>query len=273
MQRILGATLALLAALPAFAGVVYEVENNNMTTSPGEMTTASIAFEGKLMKMDITSANEDQDGEIIFRADRREMVMVNHGDRSYFVLDEQQLRAIADQINQAMASMEQALAGMPESQRAQMEKMMKDRMPGMGSKPQPSELKKTGDSDTINGYPCVRYEVWRGDTKERELWVTDWSNVTGGSEAAQVFMEMASFMQEMLDSMPQMGEAESFGDATFEHMREMNGYPVMTREFDASGAVQYESKLISAQESTLDPADFEPPKNYKRKDIMKGMRR
>jgi hypothetical protein len=273
MHRILGATIALLAALPAFAGVVYEVENKNMTNSSGEVTNASIAIEGKLMKMDIASANEDQDGEIIFRSDRREMVIVNHKDRSYFVLDEKQLRAMADQINQAMASMEQALAAMPESQRAQMEKMMKDRMPGMGSKRMPSELKKTGDSNTINGYPCVKYEVWRGDTKERELWVTDWSNVEGGSEAAQVFKEMASFMKEMLDSLPEMGEAKSLGDTTFAHLKEMNGYPVMTREYNAGGAVENESTLKSARKATLDPADFEPPKQYKHKDMMKGMRR
>ena len=209
---------------------------------------------------------------MIYHGDRREMVMVDHGDRSYFVLDEEQLRAMADQINQAMASMEQALAGMPESQRAQMEKMMKDRMPGMSSKRQPSELKKTGESDTVNGYPCVKYEVWRGGTKERELWVTDWSNLEGGSETAQVFMEMAGFMQEFLDSMPQMGERKSLGDGTFEHMKEINGYPVMTREYDAGGAVQNESQLLSARKATLDAADFEPPKKYKRKDIMKGMR-
>jgi len=273
MRKTLGLTIALLAALPAFAGVVYEVENKNMTTSTGEVTNASIAIEGKLIRMDIASASNDQEGEIIFRGDRREMVIVNHGDRSYFVLDEQQLREMADQINQAMASMEQALAGMPESQRAQMEKMMKDRMPSTGSKREPSELKKTGDSDTVNGYPCVKYEVWRGDTKERELWVTDWSNVEGGSDAAQVFMEMAAFMQEMLDSLPEMGEAKSLGDSTFEHLEEMNGYPVMTREYNASGAVQNESTLKSAREATLDPADFEPPEHYKRKDMMKGMRR
>jgi hypothetical protein len=273
MMKTLYATIALLAALPAFAGVVYEVENKDMTASEGEVTTASIAIEGNLMKMDVTSADKDQAGEIIYRSDRREMVMVNHGDRSYFVLDEEQLKAMADQISQAMASMEQALAGMPESQRAQMEKMMKDRMPGMSSKRQPSELKKTGESDTISGYPCVKYEVWRGGSKERELWVTDWSNVEGGSETAKTFTEMADFMQEMLDSLPQMGGGESLGDATFEHMKEMNGYPVMTREYSTDGVVQNESKLKSARQATLDPADFEPPKKYKRKDIMKGMRR
>jgi hypothetical protein len=136
---------------------------------------------------------------------------------------------------------------------------------------EPVELKKTGDSDTVGGYPCVRYEVWRGGIRERELWVTAWKNIEGGSDTAEVFEEMSSFFKEMLDSLPQMGE-KGFGDPTFELLKEMGGMPVVTREFDDDGSLQSEARLKSASRESLDPADFEPPADYKRKDMFGGMK-
>jgi hypothetical protein len=165
--------------------------------------------------------------------------------------------------------MEQALAAVPEGQRAQFEEMMKKRMPMQGAPREPAELKKTGDTDTINGYPCVRYEVWRGGLLKRELWVTSWDNVEGGSDTAEAFLAMSEFFEEMLDSMAQFG-GQSFGDPAFEHLREMGGIPVVTREFAKDGSVESEAALKSAANRSLQPADFEPPKGYKKKDLFKG---
>jgi hypothetical protein len=209
---------------------------------------------------------------MIFRGENREMIIVDHDKKSYFVIDAEQLRKLAGTISQAMASMEQALAAMPESQRAKMEQMMKSRMPDMGTPREPSVLKKTGETDTVNGYPCVKYLVWRSGIKERELWVTDWDNVAGGREVADVFYEMGAFMTEMLDSLPKMGGGGSLGDATYEHLKEMNGFPVRTLEYGDDGVLDGQSTLISSKEVGFDPSDFEPPKKYKRKDLMKGMK-
>ena len=252
---------------------MYEVEHKNLQSSSGKVSGADIAIEGNLMKMDITSGAADWDGEMIFRGDRREMVVVDHKDKSYFVLDEEQMRALGNQVNQAMESMEQALAMLPESQRAQMEKMMKSRMPDVGTPREPSELKKTGETDTVNGYPCVKYIVLRAGVKERELWVTGWDNVDGGADVASLFGEMADFMKEMLDSLPQIGGQKSFGDPTFDHMKEMNGFPVVTREYGDGGAVVSEATLKGSRSVNFSPGDFEPPKNYRHKDMMKSLNR
>ena len=168
--------------------------------------------------------------------------------------------------------MEQALASVPESQRAQMEKMMKSRMPDMGATREPSELKKTGASGTVNGLGCAVYEVWRGDVREREICVTDWDNVAGGGETAKVFTEMGEFFTEMLDSLPAFGRDGSLGDNAFAHMKELDGFPVRTREFGDDGVLDFESTLISSKREDFSASEFEPPKGYKRKDILKGMR-
>jgi len=52
----------------------------------------------------------------------------------------------------------------------------------------------------------------------------------------------------------------------------MNGFPVRTREYDDNGMLNSQSSLVSSKEADFDPADFNPPKKYKRKDLMKGMK-
>jgi len=262
------ATILLIGA-PAFAGVVYEVEVTDHSSDPVSTSGSRISVDGLLLKMDVTSGGNDIDGEMIYRGDRKEMVVINKKDKTYFVLDEEQMRALAAQISQAMSAMEQALAAVPEGQRAKMEAMMKQRMPMQMDEREPSELKKTGETDTINGYPCVKYQVWRAGVLEREMWVTSWKNIEGGADTAQAFEDMSGFFKEMLDSLPQMGD-RSFADSAFEHLKEMGGMPVVTREFADDGSLDNESTLKSASTQSLVPADFEPPKDYKRKDMFKG---
>jgi hypothetical protein len=264
--RILAAILVFGA--PAFAGVVYEIEVTDHSTNPVSTSGSRISVEGLLLKMDITTGGDDLDGQMIYRGDRKEMVVVNDKDKTYFVLDEEQMTALAAQIKQAMSAMEQALAAVPEGQRAKMEALMKQRMPMQMDQRDPAELKKTGETDTINGYPCVKYQVWRAGALERELWVTPWKNIEGGADTVQAFEDMSAFFKEMLDSLPQMGD-QSFADSAFEHLKEMGGMPVVTREFADDGSLDNESVLKSANQQALDPADFEPPKDYKRKDMFK----
>lgn len=270
-RRALILVTALMLGSSAFAGVVYEVEVTDHTEDPATVSASRVSVEGDLVKMDVTSGGTDIAGEMIFRGDRKEMVVVNNEDKTYFVLDEEQMKALAAQISQAMSAMEQALAAVPEGQRAKMEEMMKQRMPMQMEPREPAELKKTGDSDTVGGYPCVRYEVWRGGIRERELWVTQWKNIEGGADAVQAFEDMSAFFKEMLDSLPQMGD-RSFADSAFEHLKEMGGMPVVTREFADDGTLESEARLTSASSRSLDPADFEPPKDYKRKDMFGGMK-
>jgi len=268
MKKTLIAIALLASVIPASAGALYEVESS----LGGTTTQAGIAVDGLRMKMDVASGDKDWNGHMIFNGDSHEMIIVDHDKKSYFVIDQEQMRKLTDTVNQAMASMEQALSAMPESQRAKMEQMMKGRMPSMGTPREPSELKKTGASDSVNGFDCEVYEIWRSGVRERELCVTDWDNVAGGREVADVFYEMGAFMTEMLDSLPKMGGGGSLGDATYEHLKEMNGFPVRTAEYGDDGVLDGRSTLISSKEANFDPADFEPPKKYKRKDMMKGMK-
>jgi hypothetical protein len=260
---------ALLLTAPAVAGVVFEIEVTTHDQSPPLSESLKTSIEGRLLKMGVPAGGENDHVEMVYRGDRREMVWIDHDRKSYYVIDEETMNALAAQVNEAMAMMEQALANVPESQRSMVEEMMKKKMPQARAAERPkSELRNTGDRAEHAGYPCVRYEVLRGGRVVRELWVTDWSNVEGGAEAAELFLEMSDFFKQMLDNLPKF--ADQGGDETLEHMQELNGFPVVTREFDENGSLKIESSLQSANRQTLDPSTFEPPAGYKRQDMIKG---
>jgi hypothetical protein len=53
----------------------------------------------------------------------------------------------------------------------------------------------------------------------------------------------------------------------YEFMMELNGFPVVTREFDERGTLESETRLRSARQQTLNPADFEPPAGFTRQQL------
>lgn len=265
--------LACLAVSPLTAGVVYEVEVTSHEASQTTTEMIETQVEGLNLKMGIASKGSGTAGEMIFRGDRREMVVVDNDQQTYMVIDEATIDRVAGQLNSVMAQMEEALKNVPEDRRAMVEQMMKQRMPAAAEvatdEGSGSVLERTGERADKNGYPCVKYVVSRDGKKLRELWVTDWSNVDEDGEAAEVFEEMADFFRQLMEAIPKMGPGGApLDDNFFEHMKELGGFPVVTLEFDDEGGLESQAALRSARRMTLDPDAFEPPSGYKRQTMM-----
>ena len=214
---------------------------------------------------------------MIFRGDRREVVVVDHDDKSYVVIDETAIAAIRGQMDAAAEMMERAMENLTDEQRAAIERARQQgaAIPGMPAAQPPRaplRYQRKGE-ETKAGYPCVKYEVLRGDQKVRELWVTDWGNVEGGEEARRVFLDLAEFFAELTAGLGEggpLGGVLDSGESPFEFMKEIDGFPVVTREFKDDGSLDQESTLRSAHRRTLDPAEFEPPAGYKRRSMLGG---
>ena len=263
---------AVLAATPLFAGVVFEMETKDHDSSPPRMESIAMLVDGRNLKSEPGASDRNSQSTMIYRGDRREMVVIDHGNESYFVMDRETMKAMSGQMSQAMKQMQEALKKVPAEQRAMVEKMMKQRMPAMQPPRRPAgELRKTADRADLHGYPCVKYEVLREGRKIRELWVTDWSNVEGAGEVAGVFRDMAAFFSEMLESFSSgagPGLSQTVGDNVFRHMNELDGFPVVTKNYGNDGSLTGESALRSAKHRAVDPAEFEPPAGYKRREMM-----
>ncbi len=261
--------LALLVS-PVAAGVVYEIEVTDHEQSPPKSEAIEMRVEERNLKMGIASGSRGSKGEMIYHGNRHEMVVVDHDDKSYMVIDKATIAMLGGQVNQAMSQMQEALKNVPEDQRAMVEKMMKERgMPQQQGqlKRSKSNIRRTSERANQSGYPCVKYEVLRDGRKISEMWITDWDNLEGGNEAADAFKDMADFFSEFRDKMQINAGGQATDDNVFvEYLDELDGFPVKTNEFDG-GSLESESTLQSAQRRTLDPAEFEPPSGYKRKSM------
>jgi hypothetical protein len=266
--------LLLVNLSPATAGVLFEIETQDHEQNPPQTHTSRMAVEGRRLTMDIAPGQTGQrGGAVVFRGDRREMAIVNHDDKSYFVIDPATIKQLAGQVNQAMSQMQEALKNVPENQRAMMEQLMKDRMPAQKpTRRSPPEVRRLDQTAEVYGYPCRLYEVRRDGRKIRDLWVTDWSNIDGGRELAPVFADMGEFQQELLDVMPPMdGQAGGIEDNPFTTMKQIDGFPVASRDYAEDGSVKSETALRSAKSQRLSPAAFEPPAGYQRHDMFGGL--
>jgi len=270
-------SIALAAVLLSWnsvlAGVVFEIETRDHGQSPPKTETSYFAVEGRSLAM-IFRSQGNQEDMVIFLGDRREMIVVDHARKSYMVMDAQTMQRMAAHIKQTMdqarAKMQQTLQGVPQAQRALLEKKMKEQMPGQLSQ---SVIHKVGDRADMHGYPCVLFEVVRNGRKIREVWVTDWSNIEGGRELRPVFNEMSDFFRTLTESMPPAGENPSvLHENIFASIQELGGFPVASRDYAADGTIESESALRSSEQKQIDPAAFKPPAGYKLQPMFEGRR-
>jgi hypothetical protein len=267
-KRWLVLVFILLLGRSGFAGVVFEVETKIHQPSP-EIMTHQISVEGRDLRMERTSGEGAPSNTMIYHGDQREMVLIDHDQKRYFVIDRQALQSMAERQKQAMSQMQQMLKNVPENQRAMIEKMMKQRMgqmPAQQPEPPEHELRKTDSRAVKAGYPCQKYEIWQAGRKIQELWVTDWRNVNGGREAKPALKEMAEFSHDMQQSfanasgMPGAGDGRR-GNSLMNVMQQIDGFPVITLSF-RDDVLTEETVLRSSRPQTLPPAAFAPPAGY-----------
>jgi oligoendopeptidase F len=104
----------------AYAGEVVEVISKGLTSSENAEETLKFLFSDVFMKM-----STDQENDVIFNSQSRNMMIISHAEKSYMIFDENTASNIKSEIDKAM---EEALAQVPPEQRAMVERMMKQQM-------------------------------------------------------------------------------------------------------------------------------------------------
>lgn len=272
MLKILAALVFTLSvSFNSFADVVFEMDQKQI--SPEAMHKTKGMVQGNNFKMDFYENGTELDGSMIYRGNKKEMIMVNHQDKTYVVLDQATMNELAKVMSEAMSQFEAAMKDATPEEREMMEKMMKGKMPGMGGSEYVEPVLKKVGTGKSNGYSCTKYDVFRGEVKISQHCVASWSSVEGGNEMKTVMLEMAQFMDQMAKTFSKsggiMGQQIQFENNVFNQLRKLNGFPVQTIDF-LNGKIESESNFVSSKKVNLDAADLEPPAGYKKQDM--GMR-
>lgn len=254
----------VLFAGAVFAGSVLKAETKEFDREPPVLGSVEVYTDGDSTRIEVVSISSSESGGMIYRGAARELIALDHGQQQYFVITQAQMNQMASQVSEAMRQMEEALKGMPPEQRAMAEQMMGTQMGRSSDPPPPLDVEETGDSDTVAGMDCDWYVVTLGGRKVRDICVTDWDDIEGGRETAEAMMGMADFFNDMREAFTSAGGAFILDrqQDMFQHMRELDGYPVMSRDYDESGALRMETRLTSASREDVDPYMFNPPEGY-----------
>lgn len=264
------ALIALLVAAPARAGVLFELETVDMKASGGQADTMHALVGGTSLKINVTGPH-GADADMVYRGDRREMMAIDHTDKTYVVIDEATIEEIGARLSGFEAQMREAMKDVPPEQRAMVEEMMKQRMPQMQAQPvmPVDEIRRTGESGEKSGYPCVKYQLYRDGKLSKDFWVTDWDNVEGGRDAMRAFEDMAGFMEDLRAALPSFAQDPNSGSHAYEHLDELGGFPIVTIEYGSDGSVDRESRLKSSRIEDVDASAFAAPAGYTQQQIMR----
>lgn len=258
MGRRLVAASVLLFATHAFGGYVYELAPSESSDAPG----SRIMVEGSKLKMALGGSRES---DIVYDGAAKELLIIDHKRKSYVGLGKEQIDKLSQKLTDAMAQMEQQLANVPPAQRKMMENMMKDRMPQLAEQVEVL-VSRTGETETIAGYNAEKVEVKTGDTRQ-ELWVVDWADLEGSEQISagmEGMSELFSGLMSTLSQSPMGNMFEGQQANLFGQFKEIGGFPVRTREYDASGKLVSELALKGIESVSIDASEFRAPKGYKR---------
>jgi hypothetical protein len=254
-SRIMKFSVCLAAALatPLWAGVRIQVESTNVGT--GETTKQEILLDAERMRVNITG--KDSNTSVLFLTDggRNRMVMLDKGRNEYREMDQQTMNQMSQQMQGAMAQMQDAMKNMTPEQREMMEKLMKGKMgqlAGRGAAPVRTTYTAKGGG-SVNGFTCTKYEGTRGAEKVSELCAAKPSDIKFSPSDFQVFEKMKEFVagfQNALANTP-------FGGGGFRDMADpgFEGYPVQQTTF-RNGQPEMKMEAKSIARASFGDADF-----------------
>ncbi len=248
----------LVLATGASADVTIRIkETRGLDRKQPEVSTGTMRFNADCMASSWEGAEAEQ-GRMIFRGDKNLMWVVNDERKSYQQIDQALIDQMSSQMTEAQAQMKAQMEKMPPEQRAQVEEMMKKMGRGVpsGDAPQKMEYRKTGETKTIDGQPCTKYEAYWGKDLVSYVWVAPYSSMKLTESDAAVFKKMSDFMA---------GLTSAFGKPQKQDyipMHELNGVPLLTQRVE-NGKVTSETLVESVSHGAVPSAAFDLPAGYK----------
>ena len=150
-NQLLAAVAGIAMFSTASAGVVYEIKSVLYGSGEPVEETINASVDGDNLKMVMGGTADGNADEMIFRGGVPEMIMVDHKEKRYYVMDESTIREMGNQMSDIERQMQEALKDVPPEQRPMIEQMMKSRMPkGM---PGAVEADFSAKPDVGKGHP------------------------------------------------------------------------------------------------------------------------
>jgi hypothetical protein len=269
----------------AHAGVVFRIEVENFSEGNqffdgGESYITVTKIEGHHMRTDTQGKNGKLATTMIFLGETDEMLMIDHKEETYLVMDRESIEALGKQMSEVMQKMEAALAQVPAGQREMMEKMMMKKLAADPNykEPSPPNVRSLGESGSVNGIACEWKAVTRDDVLEQKACVCDQSEIAGGEEMVAIAHEMRNFATGLTKLANSASSIKMFGGETMSEIgmkmtADLGGFSLISEDFDGEGKLMRRSTFQSADDVSVPAEEFTPPSGYKRQTLREMMKR
>ncbi len=234
-----------------FGGGVVKITE---TTSDGISVTSQLFVQDGLLK--IISDQAEENTIMIFDSKNNIMTIADLNRKTYMEITKDDIKKLSQQMSGISKQMEEAMKNVPPEQREMMEKMMKDKMPGMQEqKVIKTEFKKVASGIQIGSWNTDKYEGYKEGSKTEAVWIAAWQATSLKDEYMDVFKGMINMFEEFAKSMGPMAASmdQSFDAELFEH-----GFPVKTEEYE-DGKLESTSLVDEMSEQNLSPDVFKLP--------------
>ena len=262
MSRLYLALIALILPLATQAGVALDMVTKDM--SGKEKERSQIYAQDGFLRLDSDGGPYASKVSLIFDGSR--FLVMDHGEKTYIIMDEAMLTRMTDKMNAAMEQMKAELASLPPEQRAMAEQMMQSQMQGMmgeAEPPPPPRVEATGSGEW-GGRACTKYDVFENDIKTQEVCAAPLDQVSGAAEMMDTFQGMAKFVKKLSESLPgPLGS--SFNEHPGMVAELIGGFPIHSVEF-RMGKPETEVMLEEIREEQLPVSKFEAPDGYQLQD-------
>jgi len=240
-----------LVAGGACAGVHVENVTRNIETKAQEGDTQTMLVQDGKMR-----TNASRNGAIILKGST--VIVIDDKRKQYREMTKEELKKMAASAADMMGKMQEHMKNLTPEQRAQMEKMMGNRLPGglAGDKPDTWEAKNLGTTETVEGRKCQNWSLLRNGAPFEELCVVPYNTLPGKEDFQKVFKEMADAFGDLAKQIPGADQAAKARAA-------IAGYPVRTRLYASDGKFrQTETIMTKWVEESVPASMFEPPAGY-----------
>jgi hypothetical protein len=243
----------------AFAGIhVENVTRDSNTKVQQGNTQTTLVQDGKMRTSSSPTSSVIITGSSI--------IMIDDKRKQYREMTREDMKKMAATAADAMAKMRDKMKSMSPEQRAMMEKMIGDKIPGgLGApdKPDTWESKSLGTSATVEGRKCQNWNLIRNGAPFEEVCVVPYDTLPGKEDFQKVFKEMAEAFGDFAKAMPG-------SDQSAKARMAINGYAVRTRMYASDGKFRpTETVMTKWVEESIPASEFDAPQGYTKAELPK----
>lgn len=206
----------------------------------------------------------NQESWILVKKGETAIYVMDGRSMSYMVMDEKAAERVGAQVNSAQqqmnAMLEQQMKNMSEEEKAQLRKIMGDKMPGAAPKTPPKTTVKRLDEETVAGVTCLNIMVLVDGKPSGDACVATAGVLSVDPKDYEAMVHATDTMRKIMERVT--GKIDNA--AISMNLRAMKGIPIRMRDL-----VDGDETLLSSRSSAgLDPGIFEVPGNFQKRDML-----